>query len=206
VFQVSGLCLRAEVDLVKSGRLGRDAVVVAPLDRPVRFQSNRGARSLIWLQANVGFQFQMTDDFDGPEEAAAFARAVASAQSAVAGLTEQYIGWVSADLARLQAAQARIQGADDGPGMRHAFEIAHVIKGQGGTFGYPLVTAVAGLLCRYLERAQREGRYDPGVAAAHLEALTGLVEGRIAGEAGDLGGDLVATLQSRADRSFEPFE
>lgn len=179
-------------------------MVKVPLDRPVSFQSNRGANAMWRPEADTGFQYQMSDNFDGPEDAAAFARAVASAQSAVGGLAEQYIGWVSADLARLEAAQALIRGADDGAAMRSAFEIAHVIKGQGGTFGYPLVTEVAGLLCRYLERAQSEGRFDPGVAAAHLEALTGLVEGRIAGDAGDRARDLLAILKSRADRSFEP--
>lgn len=86
--------------------------------------------------------------------------ALARAEAALAALSGDFRAWVEADLARLRAALDPFQPA-------RLFAIAHDIKGQAGTFGYPVATELANRLCRLIEA----GRLEPIHAAALVEAL-----------------------------------
>lgn len=131
-----------------------------------------------------------------------FGAAVASAQAAVAGLADQYVGWVNDDLKRLDAAVTALGPAADAAALKALHGVAHDIKGQGSTFGYDLVTEIGQLLCRYAEQAVRRGKVDRGVIDAHVAALRTVVDNRIQGRAGDLGQEILAALKAAADRSF----
>ncbi len=131
-------------------------------------------------------------DADDP---ANFAAALAQAQAAVAAMADVYIGWVTADLVRLDEAVAGIDPAAPVAGLKAAHGVAHDIKGQGSTFGYKLVTDIAAMLCRYLQRTAAEGRFDPEVIEAHVQALKTVVENRVQGDAGELGQEILTTLR-----------
>ncbi len=130
-----------------------------------------------------------------PDNPASFAAALAQAQAAVAAMADEYIGWVTADLARLDEAVAGIQPADPAPGLKAAHGVAHDIKGQGATFGYKLVTDIAAMLCRYLQRSAEAGRFDPVVIEAYVQSLKTIVENRVQGDAGELGQEILAALR-----------
>ena len=70
--------------------------------------------------------------------------ALARAEAALAALSNNYLAWADADLTRLQGALAPFQ-----PDL--LFAVAHDMKGQAGTFGFPLITELAHRLCRLLE-------------------------------------------------------
>lgn len=129
-----------------------------------------------------------------------FAAALAQAQAAVAGMADQYIGWVTADLERLDQAISRIDSASPALGLKGVYEVAHDIKGQGATFGYRLVTDIGALLCRYLHQAQDRNAYDPAVIDAHVQALRTVIDNRVQGDAGDLGKEILASLAAAAER------
>jgi len=130
-------------------------------------------------------------DADDP---ANFAAALAQAQAAVAAMADEYIGWVTADLERLDTAVAAIDAIAPASGLKAAHGVAHDIKGQGATFGYKLVTDIAAMLCRYLQNAASVGSYDPDVIEAHVQALKTVVDNRVKGDAGELGREILATL------------
>jgi HPt (histidine-containing phosphotransfer) domain-containing protein len=90
--------------------------------------------------------------------------ALARAEAALAGLQETYRQWVRADMARLE--QAWLDGD-----RAQMFTVAHDMKGQAATFGYPRVTQLAGELCRLL-KGDGAGRVAEVVAE-----LKGAVEG-----------------------------
>ncbi|MBX3453199.1 Hpt domain-containing protein [Ferrovibrio sp.] len=131
----------------------------------------------------------------GADDPANFAAALAQAQAAVAAMADEYIGWVTADLVRLDEAVAAIDPANPPAGLKAAHGVAHDIKGQGATFGYKLVTDIAAMLCRYLQHHAETGSYDPEVIEAHVQALKTVVENRVKGDAGALGQEILATLQ-----------
>ncbi len=131
-----------------------------------------------------------------------FGVAVASAQAAVAGLADKYIGWVNDDLARLDAAIAAVTDGHNADALRDVYGVAHDIKGQGSTFGYHLITEIGQLLCRYTERAIERKKVDRTVIDAHVEAMRTVVDNRIQGPAGELGREIIDALKGVADRSL----
>ena len=96
------------------------------------------------------------------------------------------LDWAEDDIAALQALL-------DAPNAAAIWRRAYDLRGNGGTFGWPLVTDVATLVCRYVDR---QGEHAD---ARTLQALTGALlvvftEG-LKGDAGEAGRELIAALQ-----------
>ncbi|MFX8758852.1 Hpt domain-containing protein, partial [Acinetobacter baumannii] len=58
------------------------------------------------------------------------------------------------------------------PMFKGVFRVAHDIKGQAGTFGYPLITRVAGSLTAFIERFNRAELS----LSEHLDSVTALID------------------------------
>jgi len=73
-------------------------------------------------------------------------------------------------------------------------EIAHEMKGQGGTFGYPLVSIFGDGL--YDFTGPQAGLTDNHVkiVKAHVDAMKATINGRIQGDGGQVGQELKAML------------
>lgn len=144
----------------------------------------------------------MSSDDNGNNNEQSLEAALASAQAAVAGLSDQYIGWVKEDMVRLEAAAARVTDGQNDAALRGVYDVAHDIKGQGSTFGYQLVTGIANLLCRYAETAASKRKVDRTIIGAHVEALHTVIDNRIQGDAGETGREILAALEGAARKSF----
>ncbi|HRK72295.1 MAG TPA: Hpt domain-containing protein [Micropepsaceae bacterium] len=120
---------------------------------------------------------------------------LAAANKAVASLRGEFERWLAKDIAAMRqmlnamtsedarAAQARDQ-------LRRQ---AHTTKGQGTTFGYDLITAIAGSLNHYLVEVTGE-RQRINIIRAHIEALDAVARSRMTGDGGAAGQALIATL------------
>lgn len=124
--------------------------------------------------------------------------ALARAEAALAALGGDYLTWAANDIDRLRAAVAALRRA--GPGSmeqrtdaaRLVFAIAHDVKGQAATFGYPLLSRFAAALCRLTGN----GEAACATRAEALVAAMGLVlHGHLTDEGGEGGRVLVARLQ-----------
>ncbi len=75
-------------------------------------------------------------------------------------------------------------------------EIAHEMKGQGGTFGYPLVSTFGDSL--YDFTGPNAGLTDNHVhiIKAHVDAMKATINGRIQGDGGQIGHELKAMLSA----------
>lgn len=67
------------------------------------------------------------------------------------------------------------------------FRLIHNLKGQGGTFGYPLVTEVGNHLCRYIERQKKFEEKENACIARHLVILKAIIDKRLTGDGGSKG-------------------
>ncbi|HRE61245.1 MAG TPA: Hpt domain-containing protein [Micropepsaceae bacterium] len=126
---------------------------------------------------------------------------LAAANKAVASLRGEFERWLAKDIAAMRqmlnamtsedarAAQARDQ-------LRRQ---AHTTKGQGTTFGYDLVTAIAGSLNHYLVEVTGE-RQRINIIRAHIEALDAVARSRMTGDGGAAGQALIATLADAITR------
>ena len=124
--------------------------------------------------------------------------ALARAEAALAALADTYLAWADADAARLAAGleQALCDPAGLHAHLPRLFRIAHDIKGQAATFGYPLVGDLAHRLCHVLQACTADDP-DP-VDADRIAALVGAVVRaislRLAGDGGEAGRKLLASL------------
>jgi hypothetical protein len=135
----------------------------------------------------------MHEDSDRKMEAV-----LARAQAAVAELAKNYGPSTIADLDR---SAALLKAAREDAGTRAAsikdlYGIAHNIKGQGSSFGYPLVTRIGHSLCNLVRQEREFSDADLGVMQAHLDALRLILAKDIKGEGGEVGNKLAARLEN----------
>lgn len=132
--------------------------------------------------------FDDDDDFELPDDLAAMADA---AGAALAGMGEEFAAGAEKDAKTLQQhLSTAAQASDDNAFQQSvalAFGIAHDLKGQGSTFGYNLVTDIAGHLCT-LTRPKNQPTPDglPKMQAC-AQALYDILAGRIEGAGAAIG-------------------
>ncbi|MEO5374668.1 MAG: Hpt domain-containing protein [Alphaproteobacteria bacterium] len=124
--------------------------------------------------------------------------ALARAEQVIANLQGNYLQWVEDDLTNLQAAYEKARAEPDNR-KRHldeVFRIAHDVKGQGGSFGYHLMTIIANQLCRTIEKydATRDDVLE--VVKLHIHALRLVISQRMEGDGGAAGASLVKGLEA----------
>jgi hypothetical protein len=123
------------------------------------------------------------------------------AEEAVGKLADQYRGWVRSDIEKLReclaAAKAGGNARDDA--YKRIRAIAHDMRGQGTTFGYPLVTRVAKSISQTLKDLPVDGDADAALLA-HVDAVEAII-GRDAADAA--AGDIVVTLETAIGRTLD---
>lgn len=140
---------------------------------------------------------------DRPRDLELDPSAVERAHTALAARARRYPDTVLAEADSLEA-ELRASGDDPGGPRAHLGAlagIAHDMRGQGASYGYPLVTKIAASLSDYASA----GGDEPEVIAAHIDALRAVAAGRLTGDGGPAGRELVdalrLTTESAPDRA-----
>ncbi|MBL8708582.1 MAG: hypothetical protein JNL25_05280 [Rhodospirillaceae bacterium] len=145
----------------------------------------------------------MADDKNsrGSDRADAMAGMLARAEAAVADLAKGYGAWALADIEQcatfLAAARAIASHAARVARARDIYGVAHNIKGQGSSFGYPLMTRLGQSLCELTRRKTAFTDSDLDLVAAHLDAMRLVLAKEIRGDGGELGQKLGARMEEK---------
>ena len=75
-------------------------------------------------------------------------------------------------------------------------ELVHVLKGQGSSFGFPLVTQIGTSCMRLLKGRESVDAPVAGLIAAHIDALDVVIEKSIQGDGGEFGAALTQRLEA----------
>lgn len=94
---------------------------------------------------------------------------VAKAEAALDELRDEYEVWIRDDLKALRDAVVSLRKGEVPTALERIKILGHEIKGQGATYGYPLLTTVGHLLFIFIER-------DADVAARHLDLIDAHVD------------------------------
>ncbi|KAK0359943.1 hypothetical protein LTR94_029279, partial [Friedmanniomyces endolithicus] len=82
------------------------------------------------------------------------ADAIAKAEEALKAMSAQFAQWLNDEITKLEKAQADIRSKGYNAETAEALYFrAHDLKGLGTTYEYPLVTRIAGSLCKMLDDA-----------------------------------------------------
>ena len=123
------------------------------------------------------------------------------AEQAVAAMSDEYVEWASRDIGRLQAAVAGARtNPTDPEALTPAREIAHEVRGQGGSFGYPLVTRMATSLYRLLYERPVLPLAAYATLDAHVDALRAVIAQGVKGDGGAVGQQLAGELEAMVAR------
>ena len=116
--------------------------------------------------------------------------AIERAEQAIVNLSGDYLEWVEEDLEKIQNAAntlLTVQGADVATSLNAVFQISHDMKGQGGSFGYQLITTIGDMLCGLVEGRKEATPELIQVIQVHVATMKLVIAARMEGDGG-LGG------------------
>lgn len=128
--------------------------------------------------------------------------AIKAAEMEFQKMSEDYPDWVQGLVEELFENHRR---CIDTPELRHEkiaviHDIAHDMKGQGGTFGYPLITDFGESLYKCTHKSEECSDNLVGLVKAHIDGMKAVISGRISGDGGDTGEELLGTLNQAIQR------
>ncbi|MBJ7448128.1 MAG: Hpt domain-containing protein [Brevundimonas sp.] len=126
------------------------------------------------------------------------AGAIAKAEEALKAMSAQFGQWLQDEIVKLDAAQAaiRTQGLTQETAEGLYFR-AHDLKGLGSTYQYPIVTRMAGSLCKLLDDPAKRTEAPIVLLDAHIDAIKAVVRDEIQTEEHPVGRELAETLEAR---------
>jgi hypothetical protein len=126
------------------------------------------------------------------------ANAIAKAEAALKAMSSQFGQWLQDEITKLDAAQAGIRA--NGLNAETAEELyfrAHDLKGLGATYQYPLVTRLAGSLCKLLDEPGKRAEAPLMLLDAHIDAIRAVVRDEIQTDEHPTGRVLAETLEAK---------
>jgi hypothetical protein len=123
---------------------------------------------------------------------------LARAEAAVESLSAQFGVLLSSEIEKLGDLYAAGSAASADRRLaiaKEIFEVVHDLRGQAGTFDYPLITRVGTSLCRFTENltACDERCYE--VIRVHIEAMDAVLRNALRGDGGALGEAIAGGLE-----------
>jgi hypothetical protein len=125
--------------------------------------------------------------------------AIAKAEAALKSLSGNFAEWLQDEVNKLEAARQRVRveglTAETGENL---YLRAHDLKGLGTTYEYPIVTRIAGSLCKMIDDPAKRIDAPMLLIDAHIDAIKASVKGGIQTDTHPVGKVLVEELEQRA--------
>lgn len=123
---------------------------------------------------------------------------LALAEAAINALKGEYSQQLLTDVEQLSSIFTSVSPDNpDAAALDDLFDVAHNIKGQAGSFGYHLVTSIAGTLCDLLRQQSGQTRtHDVKIIGQHVQVLKRVVDKDVVGDGGETGEKIVQSLRA----------
>ncbi|MET0295088.1 MAG: Hpt domain-containing protein [Phenylobacterium sp.] len=124
--------------------------------------------------------------------------AIAKAEAALKSLSGNFAQWLQDEVNKLEAARGRVraEGATLDT-MEQLYLRAHDLKGLGATYEFPLITRIAGSLCRLIDDKDKRLQAPILLIDAHIDAIKMSVRDGIKTDEHPLGLALAADLERK---------
>jgi hypothetical protein len=122
--------------------------------------------------------------------------AIAKAEAALKGLSAQFGEWLRDEVAKLEAAHAVMKAeGQTRTAMDGIYARAHDLKGLGTTYEFPLVTRIAGSLCKLLGEGEARTRAPVALVSAHIDTIRACVRDNVRDSENPVGRALAEQLE-----------
>ncbi len=128
--------------------------------------------------------------------------ALKKAEEVIASMADSYLDTVVDDLRNIDEAFEKLEAAtgDRKEELMGVFQTALVLKGQGGSFGYDLMTTIGNELCRLIEKLDKAGPKEVEAIKLHIDSMKLVISNDIKGDGGETGKEMLAGLQQVCDK------
>ena len=118
------------------------------------------------------------------------------AEAVIADMTDNYVEWAVKDLAKIHQALENLKAEkkDRKDALSQIFQLSHDMKGQGGSFGYTLMTILGGNLCDFVDKLENAGPAEIEVIQLHINAMGLVIAKEMKGDGGEAGVQLLEGL------------
>lgn len=125
------------------------------------------------------------------------------AEEAVSGLSDEYREWARGDIAHLREWLSKIETKTEeaAPCFVKMRAIAHDMRGQGSTFGYPLMTRIAKSLSQIIKEVG-ESANDLSIVGAHIDAMAAVIENDVTDARSAQAHDIIRSLESATGQTI----
>jgi hypothetical protein len=126
--------------------------------------------------------------------------AVAKAEAALQNLSGQFTVWLQDEIDKLEAARGviRNQGVD-AASAEQLYVRCHDLKGLGATYGFPLITRIAGSICKLMDEPALRAKAPMFLIDAHIDAIRAAVRDNIKDTEHPVGRILADELEGRVE-------
>ena len=124
--------------------------------------------------------------------------AIAKAEAALKSLSSNFAEWLQDELTKLDNARARIRS--EGWSVETAENLylrAHDLKGLGATYEFPIITRMAGSLCKMIDDPATRLNAPMVLIDGHIDAIKAAVRDNIRDDANPVGKILAEELEAQ---------
>jgi hypothetical protein len=126
------------------------------------------------------------------------ATAIAKAEEALKALSANFDQWLNDEIEKLEHARGAVHAHGLTMATAEALYFrAHDLKGLGATYEFPLVTKLAGSLCKLLDNVERRLEAPMMLVDAHIDAIRAVVRDGIRDPSHPIGQALTNELQKQ---------
>lgn len=129
-------------------------------------------------------------------------RAIAQAEQIVQKLEAEYIDKLGQDIDRLETYGRKYRDNRDPRALDSLFKLIHNMRGQGSTFGYPLITDIGRSFCRYVRELPEHREVTPALIDQHVDAMKVVYKRSIKGEGDEIAQAVVEALSDAVAREL----
>lgn len=123
------------------------------------------------------------------------ANSIKKAEKVFDSLRGEFEEIAKGDVAKLALAAAALLGnPNDIKKRQEVYMLSHELRGQGGSYGYPLVTRFGDQLCRYLDATDMLDAKTLIIVKAAADAIAVVINNKVSGDGGETGRQLVGML------------
>jgi uncharacterized protein with NAD-binding domain and iron-sulfur cluster len=127
--------------------------------------------------------------------------AIAKAEAALKGLSSNFAEWLQDEIVKLEAARARIKAEGWNAETAESLYLrAHDLKGLGSTYEFPLITRIAGSLCKMIDDAETRLKAPMLIIDGHIDAIRACVRDSIKDDQNPIGKMLAEELEGQVKK------
>ena len=128
--------------------------------------------------------------------------AIAKAEAALKSLSGNFAQWLQDEVVKLEGARSRVksEGATTET-MESLYLRAHDLKGLGATYEFPLITRIAGSLCKLIDDREKRLEAPMLLIDAHIDGIKAAIRDDIRTDQHPVGQVLIHELERRVTES-----